>query len=41
LEGLHPSYHDLVDRKKLQQLLLDRSLFGQIREAEAIAQASM
>jgi hypothetical protein len=40
LDRLHPSYHGLVDKKKLQQLLLDRSLLGQIREAEAIAKAS-
>ncbi len=41
IERLHPSYHGLIDRKKLQQLLLDRSLLGQLREAEAIAGASI
>jgi HD-like signal output (HDOD) protein len=41
LARLHPSYHGLVDRKKLRQLLLDRSLLGQLREAEAIAGAAM
>jgi len=39
IEHLHPSYHDLVDRKILQQLLLDQSLLGQLREADAIAKA--
>jgi HD-like signal output (HDOD) protein len=37
LDRLHPSYHDLIDRKRLQQLLLDRSLLGQLREASALA----
>jgi HD-like signal output (HDOD) protein len=41
LAHLHPSYHGLIDRKKLRQLLLDRSLLGQLREAEAIAGASV
>jgi len=41
LARLHPSYHGLVDRKKLRQLLLDRSLLGQLREAEAIAGVAM
>ncbi|MCX5827814.1 MAG: HDOD domain-containing protein [Deltaproteobacteria bacterium] len=41
IDRLHPSYHGLIDQKKLQQLLLDRSLLGQLREAEAIARASM
>lgn len=41
IDRLHPSYHSLVDQKKLQQLLLDRSLLGQLREAEAIAKASV
>lgn len=40
-DRLHPSYHGLIDQKKLQQLLLDRSLLGQLREAEAIAGASL
>jgi HD-like signal output (HDOD) protein len=41
IDRLHPSYHGLVDQKKLKQLLLDRSLLGQLREAEAIAKASV
>lgn len=41
IERLHPSFHDQIDRKRLQQLLLDRSLLGQLREAEAIAGASV
>jgi HD-like signal output (HDOD) protein len=40
IDRLHPSYHDQIDRKNLQRLLLDRSLLGQLREAEAIARAS-
>lgn len=41
IERLHSSYHCLIDQKKLQQLLLDQSLLGQIREAEAIAKSSV
>ncbi|MFA5182291.1 MAG: HDOD domain-containing protein [Syntrophales bacterium] len=41
IDRLHPSYHGLIDQKKLQQLLLDRSLWGQLREAEAIAGVSV
>ena len=42
IDRLHPSYHGLVDQKKLQQLIfLDRSLLGQLREVEAIAKASL
>jgi hypothetical protein len=40
-DRLHPSYHGLIDQKKLQQLLLDRSLLGQLRDAEVIAKASV
>ena len=41
IDRLHPSYHGLIDQKKLQRLLLDQSLLGQLREAEAIANTSM
>lgn len=40
IDRLHPSYHGMIDQKKLLQLLLDQSLLGQLREAEAIAKAS-
>ena len=36
---LHPSYHGLIDQKRLQHLLLDQSVLGQLREAEAIGKA--
>lgn len=35
-DHLHPSYHALIDQKKLQHLLLDRSLLGQLQETEAL-----
>lgn len=38
---LHPSYHGLIDQKKLQQMLLDQSVLGQLREAEAIGKAQI
>lgn len=41
IDRLHPSYHGLIDQKKLHQLLLDQSLLGQLREAEATASASV
>ena len=36
---LHPSYHGLIDQKRLQQLLLDQSVLWQLKEAEAIVKA--
>ncbi len=33
---LHPAYHCLIDQNKLSQLIVDKSLMGQLREAEAI-----
>lgn len=36
IKRLHPSYHSLIDQKRLQQLLLDQSVLGQLKEAEAI-----
>ncbi|MHB8770858.1 MAG: HDOD domain-containing protein [Syntrophales bacterium] len=36
VDRLHPSYHGLIDRQKLSQLIVDKSLIGQLREAEAI-----
>ena len=33
---LHPAYHGLIDQNKLSQLIVDKSLMGQLREAEAI-----
>jgi len=36
VERLHPSYHHLIDRNKLSQVLVDKSLMSQLREAEAI-----
>jgi HD-like signal output (HDOD) protein len=36
VDRLHPSYRDLIDRNKLSQLIVDKSLMGQLREAEAI-----
>jgi HD-like signal output (HDOD) protein len=33
---LHPAYHGLIDQNKLSRLIVDKSLMGQIREAEAI-----
>jgi HD-like signal output (HDOD) protein len=39
INRLHPSYHGLIDQKRLHQLLLDQSFLGQLREAEAIGKA--
>jgi hypothetical protein len=36
MDRLHPSYHDMIDRNKLSQLIVDKSLMAQLREAEAI-----
>lgn len=36
VDRLHPSYRGLIDRQKLSQLIVDKSLIGQLREAEAI-----
>ncbi len=36
VDRLHPAYHSLIDRNKLSQLMIDKSLLGQLREAEAI-----
>ncbi len=36
VDRLHPSYHALIDRHTLSQLIADKSLIGQLREAEAI-----
>ncbi|MHB8910074.1 MAG: HDOD domain-containing protein [Syntrophales bacterium] len=33
---LHPAYHGLIDQNKLSRLIVDKSLMGQLREAEAI-----
>jgi HD-like signal output (HDOD) protein len=33
---LDPSYHGMIDHKRIQQLLLDQSVIGQLRVAEAI-----
>ena len=41
IDRLHPSYHGLIDQKRLQRLLLDQSLLGQLRDAEAIANTSV
>ena len=39
ISRLHPSYHGLIDQKRLQQLLLDQSVLGQLKETEAIGNA--
>jgi HD-like signal output (HDOD) protein len=39
VERLHPSHHCLIDRNKLSQLMVDKSLMTQLREAEAITAA--
>lgn len=36
VDRLHPSYLGMIDRQKLSQLVVDKSLLGQLREAEAI-----
>jgi HD-like signal output (HDOD) protein len=36
VDRLHPSYHGMIDQHKLSQLFFDKSLMGQLREAEAI-----
>ena len=36
VDRLHPAYHGLIDQNKLSQLIVDKSLMGQLREAEAI-----
>jgi HD-like signal output (HDOD) protein len=36
VDRLHPAYHSLIDRNKLSRLMVDKSLMGQLREAEAI-----
>ncbi len=36
MESLHPSHHCLIDRNKLAQVIVDKSLMSQLREAEAI-----
>ena len=36
VDRLHPAYHALIDRNKLSRLMIDKSLMGQLREAEAI-----
>lgn len=33
---LHPSFHPLIDRHKLFQLVVDKSLLSQLRESEAL-----
>jgi len=36
VDCLHPAYHCLIDQNKLSRLIVDKSLMGQLREAEAI-----
>jgi HD-like signal output (HDOD) protein len=36
VDRLLPAYHYLIDQNKLSQLIVDKSLMGQLREAEAI-----
>lgn len=35
-DQLHPAYHGLIDQSRLYQLVADKSLLAQLREAEAI-----
>ncbi len=37
MDRLHPAYHALIDQNRLFHLIQDKSLLGQLREAEAIA----
>lgn len=41
ISRLHQSYHGLIDKKRLHQLLLDQSVLGQFKETEAIGNASL